>query len=108
MRSGSTWNVSLVVGAPSTNAEPIRFKACIYMRDDASASQTATWKANERCTPEIALNPGQGWQSTGATPWYTLPSHASNNRYLRSYVVVRPSDASLYIDRWEVRRNGNP
>lgn len=101
---GSRWRVRAVVGAPDYNTTNAQLKICLYMRDDASASNTSNWKASQACTPVINLSAGQDW-TTVTTGCYLLPSNATDERYLRSYVVVYDEGGgTVFISQWEIEQ----
>jgi Matrixin len=107
LRFNTKWRVRLNVGAPDSNDGSVKFKHCIYMRDESNLNLTATWKANATCSGWISLARGQDWTwKTGS--WYTAPSHALDNRYLRSYVMVQENGNTLFINQWEVERQSSP
>ncbi|VAW07157.1 hypothetical protein MNBD_ACTINO02-145, partial [hydrothermal vent metagenome] len=98
----SRWRVRAVVGAPNYNTTTARYRICLYMRDDASATVTAAWKANQSCGPVTTMDDGEGW-TTVATPCYQLPSDARDERYLRTYIVVYDEGGgTVFLSQWEV------
>ncbi len=98
----SRWRVRAVVGAPNYNTTTARYRICLYMRDDASATVTAAWKANQSCGPVTTMDDGEGW-TTVTTPCYQLPSDARDERYLRTYIVVYDEGGgTVFLSQWEV------
>lgn len=107
MRAGTKWRVRVNVGAPDYNNGSAKFKFCVYMRDDSSASQTATWKAGQKCSSWISLPKGQDWVWK-IGPYYTLPDDARDDQYLRSYLIMQENGNTLFVSQWEIERQANP